>query len=85
MKPQISILPRLISIVAGILLLAPAAWSVTPKQTQVLLGADRELNDAFGWSVAIDGDLAVIGVWSDDDNGTNSGAAFLFVRSGGVW
>ncbi len=39
----------------------------------------------FSISVAIDGDTAVIGAHSDDGGGTNSGAAYVFVRSGGVW
>ena len=36
-------------------------------------------------SVSIDGDTAVIGAYGDDDNGSNSGSAYVYVRSNGVW
>ena len=35
----------------------------------------------FGRSVAISGDYAVIGAHKDDDNGVNSGAAYVYFRS----
>ena len=41
--------------------------------------------DEFGNSVAISGDLAVVGAHLADDGGTDSGAAHVFGRSGGVW
>jgi len=40
---------------------------------------------AFGWSVSIDGDTALIGAFGDSDMGSNSGAAYVFVRSGTSW
>ena len=40
-------------------------------------GAER---DYFGWSVSIDGDTVVIGAYSDDDKGYNSGSAYVFRR-----
>ena len=42
-------------------------------------------DDKFGYSVAVDGDTAVIGAYQDDDNGQDSGAAYIFTRSAGVW
>ena len=33
---------------------------------------------AFGWSGAVSGNLAVIGAYSDDDNGQSSGSAYVF-------
>lgn len=39
----------------------------------------------FGWSVATDGDLAVVGEMQSDEFGTLSGAGHLFWRSVGVW
>ncbi|MEK7711151.1 MAG: FG-GAP repeat protein [Planctomycetota bacterium] len=48
-----------------------------------LLGNDL---DYFGYSVAIDGDTAVIGAYlADVGNVIDAGAAYVFVRSGGVW
>ena len=41
--------------------------------------------DVFGYSVSIDGDTAVIGAYGDDDNGSYSGSAYVYVRSNGVW
>ena len=43
------------------------------------------LADEFGWSVAIDGDLAVAGTYKNDGAGNNSGAVYAFERVGGVW
>ena len=42
-------------------------------------------DDDFGYSVSIDGDTAVIGAYGDDDNGSDSGSAYVYVRSNGVW
>jgi hypothetical protein len=39
----------------------------------------------FGWSAAISGDMAVVGSPFSGDAGSNSGSAYVFVRSGGVW
>src|SRR5690606_13989379 len=36
-------------------------------------------------SVAISGDYAVIGAYQDDDNGSNSGSAYVFERISGTW
>lgn len=41
--------------------------------------------DRFGYSVAVSGDAAVVGVPSDDDNGTNAGSVYVFVRSDSKW
>lgn len=46
-----------------------------------------ESGDFFGGSVAIDGDLAVVGAASEDVCGENSGASYIFRRSpeSGMW
>ena len=51
-------------------------------QQQALVASDGAANDAFGSSVSVSGDTAVIGA-----SGKNSGrgAAYVFVRAGGVW
>ena len=56
-------------------------WS----EQQKLTASDAVSGDVFGISVSIDGDTAVIGAWGDDDNGSNSGSAYVYVRSNGVW
>jgi len=50
-----------------------------------LTPADPAVDDYFGFAVALDGDTAVIGAWGDDDNGSRSGSAYVFVRTAGVW
>ena len=47
-------------------------------QRQELLASDGALGDHFGESVSITGDVAVIGANRVDDNGANSGAAYIF-------
>lgn len=45
---------------------------------QKFLAPDGVSSDQFGVSVTLDGDVALIGSWLDDDNGSNSGSAYLF-------
>jgi cysteine-rich repeat protein len=47
-------------------------------QEQKLLPSDGVANDLFGWSVSVSGDLAVVGATRDNDNGTDSGSAYVF-------
>jgi len=70
------------------LLYGATANAVTPTINEVakLIASDGEASDYLGYSVAIDGDTAVVGVYGDDDLGSESGAAYVFVRdSSGVW
>ena len=50
----------------------------TGRQIAKLLANDGAAFDAFGWSVAISGPTAIVGAWGNDDNGSNSGSAYLF-------
>jgi len=54
-------------------------------QQQKLLTSDGSQGNQAGWSVDLDGDTALIGVWLDDDNGLFSGSAYVFVRENDVW
>src|SRR6185503_19688910 len=56
-------------------------WS----QQQKLTASDAAAGDFFGFSVAVSGDTAVVGAIFDDDAGSGSGSAYVFVRSAGVW
>ena len=49
------------------------------------MAGDAAASDFFGESIAISGDTAVVGATGDDDNGSLSGSAYVFTRSGGVW
>jgi hypothetical protein len=68
-------------------------WS----QQAYLKASNTGAEDQFGWMVAVSGDVVVVGAFVEDgsatgangngaDNGaTNSGAAYVFVRSGTNW
>ncbi len=57
-------------------------WS----QQQELTASDGAMLDEFGYSVSVSGDTAVIGAWNKTINlQQQQGAAYVFVRSGGVW
>jgi len=58
---------------------------ITWTQQAKLLPLDGSTWDIFGWSVSLDGDTALIGAGNDDDNGYNSGSAYVFTRSGMTW
>ena len=54
-------------------------------QQAKLTASDRTAGDRFGQSVALDGDIAVIGAWSDYRY-SGYGSAYVFVRdSAGTW
>jgi hypothetical protein len=58
-----------------------AAWAQQAKLT----ASDGAGGDCFGWAVDISGDCVIVGAIYDDDSGLNSGAAYIFRRSGTVW
>jgi hypothetical protein len=77
---------------------AAVGGSVTAWTQQAYLKASNTgFSDKFGWSVAISGDTIVVGATEEDSNATgvngnqldnstgNSGAAYVFVRTGDTW
>jgi hypothetical protein len=54
-------------------------------QQAKLVADDGSAGSGFGFSVALSGDTALVGASVDDALGLNAGAAYVFVRSGGVW
>ncbi|QDU83174.1 hypothetical protein Pla163_02710 [Planctomycetes bacterium Pla163] len=70
-----------------------ATWA----QQAYLKASNTDINDQFGFSVAVSGDTVVVGAWReastatgvDGDQSSNlagfSGAAYVFVRSGTTW
>jgi len=58
-----------------------AAWS---QQTK-LIAPDAAPDDAFGFSVAISGDTALVGASFDDVVETSQGSAYVFSRVGSTW
>jgi hypothetical protein len=60
----------------------PLAVDPTWTQQQELTASDGSVNDQFGESISVSGDTAVIGALNKN---SGQGAAYVFVRSGGVW
>jgi hypothetical protein len=54
-------------------------------EEQKLLASDGEEGDYFSRAVAVSGDVAVVGASYDDDNGTQSGSAYVFRFDGTSW
>lgn len=53
---------------------------------QRLLASDGRAGDAFGSSIALQGDTAIIGAVDDGTAaGNDAGSAYVFTRSDGVW
>ena len=50
-------------------------------QVEKLTASDAAINDEFGISVSISGDFAAVGAHLNDDDGTNSGSAYIFDRN----
>jgi hypothetical protein len=47
-------------------------------ELQKLKASDNAMSDYFGIQVAISGENALIGAWANDDNGDESGSAYIF-------
>jgi len=52
-------------------------------EVKKILSSDSDLSDSFGESVSIDGDYFIAGSARDDDNGSESGSAYIFYRNQG--
>lgn len=74
---------KIFVLTVGFLLLVGNAAGMT-EETK-LIALDGKSGDWFGWSVAVDGDTAVIGAHRDDDAFGQSGSVYVFTRSGGTW
>jgi hypothetical protein len=56
-------------------------WSFTAK----LLALDGAAGDTFGYPIAIDGEVAIVGAHDDDDHGESSGSAYIFSLDDQQW
>jgi len=74
----------LVSAVLSVLLLAALAANVHAAEAKIT-ASDGAADDLFGGSVAISGDLAVVGAIKDEDAGRYSGSAYIFERNGDAW
>jgi hypothetical protein len=56
----------------------PVTWDEGVK----IVADDADTFDRFGWSVAINGDFAIVGARFDDEGGDQAGAVYIFQRTG---
>jgi len=63
---------------------ASSAWGQCDEE-QKLTAADAAAGDQFGASVSVSGDTVIVGAIADDDTAGDSGSAYVYFRSGGVW
>ena len=68
----------------ALVLSAAAVHADLGDQLFKLLPNDGAPNDWFGYTVAISGPVAIVGAFVDEDNGTYSGAAYLFDTATGA-
>ncbi len=76
---------RVLSLFVSLLVALTGSSAVTAQPEQILLPTDLNVGEGFGRDVAIDGDIAVIGVVNDNDGGVAAGAAYVFRLIGGIW
>ncbi|VVB59126.1 FG-GAP repeat protein [uncultured archaeon] len=69
------------STISSIYLTSMAGW----VEKQKFLASDGAEEDSFGCSVSFSWDIALIGATYDDDNGNESGSAYVFTRTGTSW
>lgn len=71
--------------------MAAAALGTVPApaddlcEFQKVVPPDAQVDQDFGWDIALSGDLVVIGADEDDQNGNRSGAVYLYRRIAGAW
>ncbi len=53
-------------------------------QTAKLTASDGATSDYFGHALVISGDTIIVGAYGDDDDGSNSGSAYVFVQKAEV-
>ena len=61
------------------------SYEYLKAQVAKLTASDGATEDRFGYSVAMDGDTMVVGSHRDDDNGSGSGSAYVYIRQSGTW
>ena len=70
--PLVVLFPIALALV--IVFVTTPLWALSETK---LTACDGAVDDAFGWSVAISGDTALVGARQDDDKGFNSGSAYV--------
>ena len=60
-------------------------WDGSSWVETKITSSDASANDGFGRSVSTDGDRVLVGAFLDDDNGSNSGSAYIYEWDGSSW
>ena len=69
--------------VALVLALVAASEAAPLSEVKKLTASDAQAGDAFGRSLAVSGDTAVVGAVFEDSGGTDAGAVYVFQRGEG--
>ncbi|MBN2474707.1 MAG: pre-peptidase C-terminal domain-containing protein [Pirellulales bacterium] len=62
-----------------------ALGCLDPVSQQEIMASDPAVEDRFGWSVSVSGNVAVVGAKYDDDVGIDSGSAYIYRFDGTHW
>jgi len=57
----------------------------TWTEEAILSASDEDESDFFGYSVSVNGDLIGVGASNDEENGSTTGAAYLYRFDGEAW
>ena len=63
----------------------PAGGWANATETAKLTAPDAEAADLFGVSVAVDGEVVLVGAYLEDENAFGAGAAYVFTKPAGGW
>lgn len=72
-------------ILATTLCLAPMVQADAIDETAMVVHLDAQDSDQFASSVSIDGDRVAISAPMNDDNGNDTGSAYVFEKQNGIW
>ena len=72
-------------ILMGITLLVSTGLFADWGNEQKVTASDIATGDYYGISVSVSGDYALIGAYADDDNGIDSGSAYIYYYNGTFW
>ncbi len=61
----------------------PVTVDPTVSFVKKITASDAQVNDKFGYSVSLSGDLAIVGAYGEDEGGNGAGAAYIFSKDKG--
>ncbi len=78
---------RIGALILAVALVLPAVASADQPSCELAkrIASDGAVSDLFGQHVSLSGDVGLVGAWRDDDNGTDSGSAYIFRYDGSNW